>query len=255
MVHCEDLMFRYSGSSRPALHHLDISFLRDRAYTIVGPSGCGKTTLLYLLAGVLQPTGGNIRLERRNQLEDRIQEIGHGEALLPVGLITQRDSILPWKTVEANVELGLKARGVPSAVRREKAGQLLEELDIVEQRRRYPGSLSGGQLQRVALARTLILDPKILLMDEPTSRLDEMTREEVQDLVLQQYRRRPRLMILVTHSIEEAIYLGSEILVMKDGTITERFENSGFDDSDPRMSDSFYSLARRIRRSLRERAR
>jgi NitT/TauT family transport system ATP-binding protein len=167
---------------------------------VVGPSGCGKTTLLSLIAGLLPPTQGELRVDGKPVAARRA-----GTAL-----IMQEYGLLPWKTVRQNVALGLQIRGQSQ----EPAEQALAEVGLADLGRRWPHQLSGGQRQRVAIARSLALQPDLLLMDEPFSALDALTREEMQELLLSIWQRRKTSMVLVTHSISEAVYLGQQILVL-----------------------------------------
>ncbi len=174
---------------------------------VVGPSGCGKTTLLSVMAGLKEPDSGSLLLD--------------GSALRPgdprIGLVLQQYGLFPWLTVEQNVELGLRLRAIASAERRERAASVLAQTGLAGLEQRYPAQLSGGQQQRVAIARTLALEPELLLMDEPFSSLDAFAREELQDLTLALLASRPMMTVLVTHSIEEAVYLSHTVLLMSRG--------------------------------------
>lgn len=181
-------------------------------WAVIGPSGCGKTTLLYLLAGLRRPRGGRIVID--------------GEPLRgprpATGLILQDYGLLPWMTARDNVSLGLRIRGgQPRSQQLALADLWLERLGLTEAAGRYPAELSGGQRQRVAIARTLALDPDLLLMDEPFSSLDALTREDLQDLVLSLGVEGRATTVLVTHNIEEAVYLARRILVLSLPPIAE----------------------------------
>lgn len=235
----QELFYQYSDQlPHPAVDRITFEFEHNRAYSIVGTSGCGKTTLLYCLAGILVPTRGMVILNDSGEKP---------------GLMTQKNSLLPWKTVRDNIELGLLAQKLPKNERENRSSAILEELGLTDLADRYPSELSGGQLQRAALARTLVVNPPILLMDEPTSQLDQMTKEDVQDTIRQQFLSHPRIMILVTHSIEEALYLGQEVFIMDRGRFVSRFTNPLFVNEDPRMTREFYDLAREVRAGLRGR--
>jgi len=174
------------------------------AWAIIGPSGCGKTTLLYLLAGLRRPRRGRVVIAGRPLAGPR-------EA---TGLVLQDYGLLPWLTVRANVALGLRIRGVPRRQQDEIVALWLARLGLGETAARYPAQLSGGQRQRVAIARTLALDPDLLLMDEPFSSLDAITREDLQDLTLGLGIAGRATTVLVTHNIEEAVFLARRILVL-----------------------------------------
>ena len=175
------------------------------AWAVIGPSGCGKTTLLYLLAGLRRPRGGSIAIAGKPLRGPRAA----------TGLVLQDYGLLPWLTARDNVALGLRIRGaLPRRRQLEVADLWLQRLGLLEAAARYPAELSGGQRQRVAIARTLALDPDLLLMDEPFSSLDAITREDLQDLTLALGVEGRATTVLVTHNIEEAVYLARRILVL-----------------------------------------
>ena len=186
---------------------------RGETWAVLGPSGCGKTTLLYLLAGLVRPDRGMVAVGGKEILRPRPR----------TGLIIQEYGLLPWATVRENARLGLRIRSFygPDGTHapREQVSDLevdpwLERLDLAAQAEKYPGQLSGGQRQRTAIARTLVLAPDILLMDEPFSSLDAPTRAGLQDLTLELQEEGGLTLVLVTHSIEEAAYLGKNILLL-----------------------------------------
>lgn len=187
-----------------ALHDINLEIEKGKSYAVIGPSGCGKTSLVFLMAGLLKPTEGKI--------------LFHGEQLdnpyRGTALILQEYGLLPWKTVQENAALGLALRKVPEAEVNRILEPVFEELDLTECLDRYPNQLSGGQKQRVALARALALQPEILFMDEPLSALDALTRENLQKLILKLIIKHKITCVLVTHSIEEAVYLGQEIIIL-----------------------------------------
>ncbi len=175
--------------------------------TILGPSGCGKSTLLNLIAGFLQPTTGEAMVKGQN-----IQGPGKER-----GMIFQQYSSFPHLTVLQNIMFGLginsRQLGMSRAVRRAKAEKMIAEVELMEHMHKYPHQLSGGQQQRVAIARSLVMEPHILLMDEPFSALDEPTRLEMQELVVKLWHRIHPTIFCVTHSITEAVYLGSRVWI------------------------------------------
>ncbi|MFQ5692711.1 MAG: ABC transporter ATP-binding protein, partial [Nitrospinota bacterium] len=192
MIEVEDLCFAYGD--QPVLENVSLRVPAGGGLAVIGPSGCGKTTLLYNLAGLRRPAAGRVR-------------IGGAEVQGPRGktaVILQDYGLFPWKTVTENAALGLRIRGVPSRERGRRVGAILEELGIAEVADRYPHQLSGGQRQRVAIARALALDPDLLIMDEPFSSLDALTREAHQNLLLSLWREKGVTLVLVSHSIEEA---------------------------------------------------
>ncbi len=175
--------------------------------TILGPSGCGKSTLLNLIAGFLHPTEGEVLVKGQS-----VQGPGRER-----GMIFQQYSSFPHLTVLQNVMFGLELNkrhlGLDRAARRAKAEGLIAEVELTEHMRKYPHQLSGGQQQRVAIARSLAMEPHILLMDEPFSALDEPTRLEMQELVVKLWHRIHPTIFCVTHSITEAVYLGSRVWI------------------------------------------
>ncbi|AFM41348.1 ABC-type nitrate/sulfonate/bicarbonate transport system, ATPase component [Desulfosporosinus acidiphilus SJ4] len=178
---------------------------------LIGPSGCGKSTLLYLLAGLLIPSGGEIKIWGEPLKKTRQK----------TAIILQEYGLFPWLNVEQNVRLGLKVRHQPKRIYQNIVSEIIHKMGLSEVRHHFPSQLSGGQKQRVALARALTLKPDLLLMDEPLSALDALTRERLQELLLGIWQEEKLTTVLVTHSIEEAVFLGSRILVLKNGRPTE----------------------------------
>ncbi|MFZ5595496.1 MAG: ABC transporter ATP-binding protein [Bacillota bacterium] len=219
----------------------DVSFSLETGHTcaIIGPSGCGKSTLLYVLAGLLRQTGGEVTI--------------NGEPVRPkrreTALIIQDYGLLPWKTALQNTMLGLEIRGVSPEESLAAAEESMRELGIWEVRGRYPAQLSGGQRQRVAIARSLTLKPDIFLMDEPFSSLDALTRESLQNTLLDFWKRKKSTMVLVTHNIEEAVFLGQRILIFSPGPgrILNTVENWEMGDRDYRGKPLFYDRCSQVR--------
>ena len=191
----------------------DISFTAQQGefIAIVGPSGCGKTTVLNMLAGLLSPSGGTVSR--------------HGKPVTgpsrDIGYMLARSALTPWRTTRANVELGLEIRGVPRKERRERSMQLLSQLRIDHFADAYPSQLSHGMQQRVAIARTLAVDPDLWLMDEPFGALDAQTRVKVQTEFLSLWEGTPKTVIFVTHDLSEAVMMADRVIVMtaRPGTI------------------------------------
>ncbi len=174
----------------------DISFRVEKGefVAVLGPSGCGKTTLIRILAGLIPHDNGDARIASKN-----------------TGVMFQEPRLLPWRTVTENVILGLELQD--KMIEKGKIEKVLEMVELQDFKDYYPSELSGGMKQRVALARTLIIDPEILLMDEPLSALDAITRKRLQDKILEISRKKKLTILFVTHSIEESIYLGDRIIV------------------------------------------
>lgn len=204
-VQLEQVTFGYQT---PILKNFSWQLHPGETWAVVGASGIGKTTLLYLLAGLRKPQRGQV-LYRGEVLE---------KTPPGVGVMLQDYGLLPWYRVEANVALGLKLRGVGKRERVERSRAWLERLGIDHLARRFPLQLSGGQRQRVALARLLVLEPDTMLLDEPLSALDELTRERLQRELFSLTREGQRTTVMVTHHIEEAALLASHVMVIPEKT-------------------------------------
>ena len=193
-----------SGRTTLALDDISFDVADGEFLTLVGPSGCGKSTLLDLLGGLTTPTSGRITL-------DGSPITGPG---LDRGIVFQQYALLPWRTAQANVELGLEVAGLGRKERAARAREVLDLVGLESFRDRYPHELSGGMKQRVAIARSLAYEPKVLLMDEPYAALDAQTRELLQIELLSIWQRTGATIVFITHGIEEAIYLGQRVVVM-----------------------------------------
>ncbi len=231
----------YAGVGRitRALEGVDLDVGAGEPVAIIGPSGCGKSTLLLLAAGMLHATEGEVRIDGATLSGPR----------RTTALILQDFGLLPWKTVLANAALGLQVRGVPARERREQAMRSLALVGLAEFADAYPGELSGGMRQRLGLARAIALDADLLLMDEPLSALDALTREDLQDLLLELWRTRGHASVLVTHSIAEAVFLGRRIVVIspRPGRVTEIVENPGMGSPEYRMTEEFFHKVTEVR--------
>jgi NitT/TauT family transport system ATP-binding protein len=187
-----------------ALSSIDLDIGQDEFLTILGPSGCGKSTLLNIIAGFDHATGGEVRLDGKT-----IRDPGPDR-----GVVFQEYALFPWLNVVQNIEFGLRERGVPKAERRARVTKQISAVGLDGFEDRFPQELSGGMRQRVALARVLVNDPKILLMDEPFAALDAQTRTIMQTELLRVWSAERRTALFVTHNIEEAVLLGDRIVVM-----------------------------------------
>jgi NitT/TauT family transport system ATP-binding protein len=187
-----------------ALNGITLEVAKGEFVSIVGPSGCGKSTFLNILLGLLKPDAGEMHLNG-----SRITGPGQERAM-----VFQEFGLLPWRTVLANVELGLELKGVEASVRRKRAMELIHMTGLVGFESHFPHELSGGMKQRVGLARALATDPEVLLMDEPFAALDAQTRDLMQAELLQVWDRTKKTVIFVTHSIEEAAYLSDRVVVI-----------------------------------------
>jgi NitT/TauT family transport system ATP-binding protein len=228
---------RYSGV--PVLENISFNLERGESLSVIGPSGCGKTTILYMIAGLIPASSGNITLNGRE-----IKEPDSGTAF-----ILQDYGLLPWKTVIENVLLGMKIKKYPAEKAYHLSEKNLKDLGIYSHKDKYPATLSGGEKQRVAIARALSTEPEILLMDEPFSSLDTLTREKLQQTIYDIHENRSLTLITVTHSIEEAVFLGDRILVMngKPGRVISIVDNNSRRKNNFRNSKEFYSICGTIR--------
>lgn len=192
------------GNGRFILSDVSLEINQGAFVALVGPSGVGKSTLLRILGGLLKPTVG------------RIAAPGQGEGVNdnPVGIVFQRDNLMPWRTVYQNIYLPLELRGVDGRSAAPQINEILELVGLSEAANAYPAQLSGGMAQRVALARALIHRPALLLLDEPFGALDALTRERMGQELLRIWQAHPVTVFMVTHSISEAVFLADEVLVM-----------------------------------------
>lgn len=238
MIQIEDLRIAYGAEA--ALDGLTLAVAAGTTCAVIGASGCGKTTLLYALAGLIHPGRGQIDID--------------GQPLSGIrpatSLVLQDLGLLPWKTAYQNIAFALAARGCAPLERNERVQSMLQSLGIADCADKYPSELSGGQKQRVAISRALVLEPDLLLLDEPSSALDALTRERIQDLILSAWQAHPITLVLVTHNIEEAVYLGQQIVVMADGRIRQTIMNPCFGREHLRDDLAFYQTCLLVRRAL-----
>lgn len=194
-----------------ALKDIDLEIRPGEFVCLLGPSGCGKSTLLNAIAGFSLPTSGTLEVSGQP-----VTAPGPDR-----GMVFQEYALFPWMTVEANIAFGLDIRGTGKEEKARIVDDLLDMLGLKEFRHRFPKDLSGGMRQRVAIARVLALDPPIMLMDEPFGALDALTRRSLQDELLRIWRSVGKTIVFVTHSIEEAVYLGSRVVILtyRPGTI------------------------------------
>ncbi len=223
-----------------ALDDINLSIEKYSTCAVIGPSGCGKTTLLYVLAGLVTPGSGKVIIDGTEQ-----KGVRQGTAI-----VFQDYGLLPWKTVWNNVALGLQVRKYSKDFIKQRTHHILGVLGLEHLKDKYPSQLSGGQKQRVAIGRALAMQPDLLLMDEPSSALDAITREHIQDLVLEIYKSFPMTMVLVTHNIEEAVFLGKKIVVMGKACIKHVLDNPYFGDMSLRRKEEFYRACIEVRKWL-----
>ncbi len=189
----------------PVLDRIDLEHGADRTVAVVGPTGCGKSTLLELIAGLAEPSGGTISIGGRG---------GPAALLDRAVLMPQRDLLFPWLRAIDNAALGLRLGGAPREAARERARPLFRRLGLTGFERARPAELSGGMRQRVAFARTLLTGKPLLLLDEPFAALDAITRSDLQGWLLQALAAEPRTVVLVTHDVEEALFVADRTIVL-----------------------------------------
>ncbi|EPM50293.1 taurine ABC transporter ATP-binding subunit [Pseudomonas syringae] len=216
VLQLEGISAHYPGAAAPVLENIYLSLGPQQLLVALGPSGSGKTSLLNLIAGFVTPSGGRITL-------DGSAVEGPGAER---GVVFQDDALLPWQDVLANVAFGLELAGVSRSEREARAREMLALVDLVGFEQRRIWQLSGGQRQRVGLARALAADPRILLMDEPFGALDAFTREQMQELLLQVWQRTAKPVLLITHDIEEAVFLATDLILLapNPGRIAEHLQ-------------------------------
>ncbi len=243
MIEIKDLVVKYRRKNEEtlALDKININIGTGDIYTFIGPSGCGKSTLLHVLSGILRDYTGSVRIDGR-AIDPKAQRIG---------LILQNYGLLPWKNVYHNTMLGVKIKN-DQQVMDDYGRYILQQLGIESLLDRYPKELSGGQQQRVAIARAFILKPDLLLMDEPFSALDAISREELQDLFLKIWKQNNVTTAFITHSVDEALYLGSKIVVFSPapGRILEVVNNPCFQLDNLRFRDEYYDMCMNLRKIL-----
>jgi len=207
-IELEHVSMQYeSGSSRvTALQDVSLTIAKGEFVSLLGPSGCGKTTLLRIMADLIQPTGGTLKVAGNTAREARLAQ--------KYGIVFQSPVLYDWRRVKSNITLPLELKGVPRPERIKKAMELLELVGLEKFANHYPWQLSGGMQQRVAIARALAMEPEILLMDEPFSALDEFTRERLNEELLAIWSKVQNTVVFVTHSIPEAIFLSDRVFVL-----------------------------------------
>jgi NitT/TauT family transport system ATP-binding protein len=230
-----------------ALVDIDLAIAPGEFVALIGPSGCGKSTLLRLIANLLVPTAGDIRVNGKSASRARSDQ--------DYGMAFQQSGLFEWRTVRKNIELPLEVKGWDKARRRERSTEMLALVQLSEFAAHMPWQLSGGMQQRVAIARALAAHPSLLLMDEPFGALDEMTREHMQAELLRICAAASTTVVFVTHSIPEAVYLSDRVVVMspRPGRITDVIDVDLGDerDVDTREDDAFFKKITEVREALR----
>ena len=210
--------YRTPGGEVNAVEDVSFDVQQGEFVALLGPSGCGKSTILNMVAGLLDSTEGTMRIDG--------DEVQYGYVNRKVGYVFQRDTVFPWRTVHDNIGYGLEIAGVPRGERHERVSRAIEVAGLAGFDRSFPRMLSGGMRQRVALMRTLIMEPEILLMDEPFGALDTHTKLEMHKTLLEIWERERQTVLFVTHDLGEALTLSSRIILLsaRPGRLKEDFE-------------------------------
>jgi NitT/TauT family transport system ATP-binding protein len=230
-----------------ALGPIDLNLAKGEVIAVVGPSGCGKTTLLEILAGLAVPSGGSISFEGRPV---------RGEVPDGIGVVFQEDASLPWLTVWDNISFGLRRAGIGAAEIKRRLDDVISFMGLEDFARAYPAQLSGGMRQRVCIARTLVLEPRLILLDEPFGALDQQTRLLMGDELLRLWRKTGATIFLITHAIDEAVMLADRVAVMsaRPGCFIDLVKTEWGRDRDSRVvaDGRFGALTGRVWTRLRE---
>jgi NitT/TauT family transport system ATP-binding protein len=241
------LTFETSDGKVEALSNIDLEISAGDFVSFIGPSGCGKTTLLRVIADLERLTAGTVRVNGVSPQQARLER--------HYGYIFQAPALYPWRTVERNVMLPLEIMGLTAAERKERARRYLELVNLGGFERKFPWQLSGGMQQRVSIARALSFDPALLLMDEPFAALDEIVREHLNEQLLRLWRSTGKTVVFVTHSIPEAVFLSTKVVVMspRPGRIIDVIPCDFLRDRtlEIRETAKFLAVAQRVRTGLR----
>jgi NitT/TauT family transport system ATP-binding protein len=242
------LTFRTSDGPLQALAGIDLDIGKGEFVSFIGPSGCGKTTFLRIIADLEQPTGGTITVNGMSPRQARLNRA--------YGYVFQAAALYPWRTIERNIALPLEIMGYSAEERRNRVASTLELVNLTGFEKKYPWQLSGGMQQRASIARALSFDADLLLMDEPFGALDEIVRDHLNGQLLELWARTNKTVCFVTHSIPEAVYLSTRIVVMspRPGRISDIIESTLPRERplDIRETPQFLEIAHRVRAGLRE---
>ena len=242
-----DLTFQTNDGPVRALKSVDLTIDKGEFVSLIGPSGCGKTTFLRVMADLEQPTGGSIAVNGTSPHEARLNRA--------YGYVFQAAGLYPWRTISGNIRLPLEIMGYDKSDRAERVAKTLELVDLAGFENKYPWQLSGGMQQRASIARALAFDADILLMDEPFGALDEIVRDHLNEQLLSLWNRTGKTIAFVTHSIPEAVYLSTKIVVMspRPGRITDVIDSPLPKERPLEIRDTadFLKVAHRVREGLR----
>lgn len=241
--------FELAGNKLTAVDRVDLDIREGEFVSLLGPSGCGKSTVLNMIAGLIPVTSGTIELDG--------EQLSAGHFSPKLGYVFQRDTTVPWRTVKKNVGFGLELAGTNRAERENRVGEAIAQARLKGFENAFPGMLSGGMRQRVSLMRTLVMEPEILLMDEPFGALDAHTKTDMHRLLLEIWERQHQTVIFVTHDLAEALTLSDRIILLsaRPGRIKEEFRvdfNRPRDAVTLRETPEYAELFSRIWHSLGE---
>ena len=249
VVEARNLSLTFETADGPVYALSDVELQVDLGdfVSFIGPSGCGKTTMLRVIADLEQPSEGEITVNGVSPHEARLNR--------DYGYVFQAPALYPWRTIERNVALPLEIMGVPAAERRERVRRHLELVNLAGFEKKFPWQLSGGMQQRVSIARALCFEPNLMLMDEPFGALDEIVRDHLNEQLLQLWAKTGKTVVFVTHSIPEAVFLSTKIVVMspRPGRIIDVITTDFPRDRtlDIRETPEFLEVAHRVREGLR----
>ncbi len=249
VVHAEKLGLTFQTGDGPvrALTDVDLTIAKGEFVSFIGPSGCGKTTFLRVIADLEKATSGSISVNGMSPEEARRKRA--------YGYVFQAAALYPWRTIERNVALPLEIMGIPAAERAERIRRTMALVNLSGFEKKYPWQLSGGMQQRASIARALAFDADLLLMDEPFGALDEIVRDHLNEQLLELWARTSKTICFVTHSIPEAVYLSTRIVVMspRPGRVTDVIESTLPKERplDIRETPEFLAIAARVRDGLR----
>jgi NitT/TauT family transport system ATP-binding protein len=242
-----DLIFETNDGPVQALRNVSLEVEKGDFVSFIGPSGCGKTTLLRAIAALEIPTKGNLTVNGKSPDSARIDR--------EYGYVFQAAGLYPWRTVEGNIKLPLEIMGYPKAEMKERIQKVIELVELKGFEKKFPWQLSGGMQQRASIARALAFDANILLMDEPFGALDEIVRDRLNSELLDLWRQTKKTICFVTHSIPEAVFLSTKIVVMspRPGRITDTIQSTLPSKRDLNIRDSqeFIKIAQRVREGLK----
>ncbi len=242
------LTFETNDGPVHALSDIDLSINRGEFVSFIGPSGCGKTTLLRAVADLEQPTGGKLEVNGVSAEQARLNR--------DYGYVFQAPALYPWRTIAGNISLPLEVMGIAKSERQDRIAKNLELVNLSGFEKKFPWQLSGGMQQRASIARALSFDPELLLMDEPFGALDEIVRDHLNEQLLRLWDKTNKTVLFVTHSIPEAVFLSSKIVVMspRPGRIYDVIDCNLPRDRglDIRETPEFLEIAHRVREGLKE---